>query len=204
MRYHARLGDARLEYLVPLVLRKNYKRTNLPEISICCSSPDASKLLISEYQVAVRYLQSNKVLGGLAFAYGFRDDGVARTPQEHLHYYADMLEAFIETVFTARDGHAVGLKWLRALWSSRCFPDLHSYVEEHSSNDGECTLSLIRCTRLTHITVGIKVCRTSTATLAEPTPAGRENAKGHSDGRRFELICLVCSIHKHWHKLPPL
>lgn len=37
MRHHARLGDARLEYLVPLVLRRNYMRLNPPEVSICRS-----------------------------------------------------------------------------------------------------------------------------------------------------------------------
>lgn len=87
-------------------------------------------------QVTVRYLQSNKVLGALAFAYGFDDDGVARPPKSRLHYYADMLEAFIETVFD--DNPSAGIEWLEALWSSRCFPDLQSYIEKHCRSDGQC------------------------------------------------------------------
>ncbi|GAA5964891.1 hypothetical protein JCM8115_000143 [Rhodotorula mucilaginosa] len=80
-------------------------------------------------RIAVKYLQSNKVLGAIAFAYGFRDDGVARPPKSRLHYYADMLEAFIETVFD--DNASAGTEWLEALWSSRCFPDLQSCIEDH-------------------------------------------------------------------------
>ncbi|GAA5977883.1 hypothetical protein JCM10908_005131 [Rhodotorula pacifica] len=48
--YHARLGDARLEHLVPYVLSIASKRSGLPSS-------------------VLRYLQSNQVLGVLAFAY---------------------------------------------------------------------------------------------------------------------------------------
>lgn len=70
----------------------------------------------------MQYLQSNKVLGAIAFAYGFHKNGVARAPHKQLHYYADMFEAFIEHVF--EDDPSAGTEWLKALWSSRCFPDL--------------------------------------------------------------------------------
>lgn len=86
-------------------------------------------------QVAVCYLQSNKVLGAVAFAYCFGDDGVARPPHKQLHYYADMFEAFIENVF--EDDPSTGTEWLKALWSSQCFPDLQSYIKEHSSSKGQ-------------------------------------------------------------------
>ncbi|TKA56578.1 hypothetical protein B0A53_01770 [Rhodotorula sp. CCFEE 5036] len=104
-----------LEYLVPSVLGSVYKRDSLPRVAVC-------------------YLQSNKVLGAVAFAYCFGDDGVARPPHKQLHYYADMFEAFIENVF--EDDPSTGTEWLKALWSSQCFPDLQSYIKEHSSSKG--------------------------------------------------------------------
>lgn len=90
-------------------------------------------------QLAVKSLQSNKVLGAIAFAYGFRDDGVARAPHNRLHLYADMLEAFIETVF--EDDLLAGTRWLKVLWSSRCFPDLKPYLDEHCRSKGQCLAS---------------------------------------------------------------
>lgn len=91
-------------------------------------------------QVAVCYLQSNKVLGAIAFAYGFHKNGDARAPHKQLHHYADMLEAFIENVFD--DDPSAGTEWPNALWSSRCFPDLQSYIKEHNRKKGQCHLSL--------------------------------------------------------------
>ena len=84
----------------------------------------------------MQYLQSNKVLGAIAFACGFRKKGVARGPHKQLHYYADMFEAFIDNVF--EDDPPAGTEWLKTLWSSRCFPDLQSYIKEHSRNKGQC------------------------------------------------------------------
>lgn len=99
-------------------------------------------MLISKFQDVVHYFQSNQVLGTLAFAYGFRDDGVARAPHRHFRNYAAMLEAFIDTVFTSQNGYAVGMSWLKALWSSRCFPDLKLYLKKHRRNKGQCHSSL--------------------------------------------------------------
>ena len=84
----------------------------------------------------MQYLQSNKVLGAIAFAYGFHKNGVARAPHKQLHYYADMFEAFIEHVF--EDDPSAGTEWLKALWSSRSFPDLRSCIKEHGRSKGEC------------------------------------------------------------------
>jgi hypothetical protein len=135
-RIHARLGDARLEYLVPLVLRNNYGWEGLPPVRRFPNTLVTLEILSLYVQIAVKYLQSNKVLGAIAFAYGFRDDGVARPPKSRLHYYADMLEAFIETVFD--DNASAGTEWLEALWSSRCFPDLQSCIEDHWRSYGQC------------------------------------------------------------------
>ncbi|GAA5964893.1 hypothetical protein JCM8115_000144 [Rhodotorula mucilaginosa] len=102
--------------------------------SCTTDASEASKELTPNVQAAVQYLQSNKVLGAIAFAYGFRKKGVARGPHKQLHYYADMFEAFIENVY--EDDPPAGTEWLKTLWSSRCFPDLQSYIKEHSRNKG--------------------------------------------------------------------
>lgn len=94
----------------------------------------------------MQYLQLNKVLGALAFAYGFGDDRVPRPPKKRLHHYADMLEAFIETVFD--NDRSAGMEWLKALWSSRCFPDLQCYIEKHCRSDGQCHLFPLSFMRL--------------------------------------------------------
>lgn len=44
-RHFARLGDARLEYLVPSVLQTNFKRSNLPQVGSSfslCPSPEGT------------------------------------------------------------------------------------------------------------------------------------------------------------------
>lgn len=83
-RIHARLGDARLEYLVPLVLRNNYGSEGLPPVRRFPNTLVALEILSLYVQIAVKYLQSNKVLGAIAFAYDFRDDRVARPPKSRL------------------------------------------------------------------------------------------------------------------------
>lgn len=51
-----------------------------------------------------------------------------------------MLEAFIETVF--EDDLLAGIRWLKVLWSSRCFPDLKPYyLDEHCRSKGQCLAS---------------------------------------------------------------
>ncbi|GAA5977886.1 hypothetical protein JCM10908_005132 [Rhodotorula pacifica] len=110
LRYYARLGDARLEYLVPRMLQCIYKRDDLP-------------------QVAVQYLQRNKTLGALAFAFGFRDHRSKRLARGQLHHYADMLEAYVETIFST-DPQA-GERWLEALWSPSTLVGLDEIINEH-------------------------------------------------------------------------
>lgn len=118
----ARLGDARLEHLVPYILSIGHKSFAIPSN-------------------VIRYLQANQVLATLAFSYRIQ----YHAPFDSLHTFADAMEAFIESLFSSDIWHnnLAALEWLVALWSPTCFPLLQADIAAYDPPpdwDGEANL----------------------------------------------------------------
>lgn len=103
---HARLGDARLERLVHVVLLLVSGRALLSRVGalptrrpydLLSTRPD--HLLA---QRTINHFLTNQVLGVLAFAYCIE----FRLTHDDLHTYADALEAFIESIFEGENDNA--------------------------------------------------------------------------------------------------
>jgi hypothetical protein len=134
----ARLGDARLEHLVPYVLSIGHKSFAIPSVRSFPRSLPPKCLRTDGFgaktQNVIRYLQTNQVLATLAFSYKIQ----YHAPFDSLHTFADAMEAFIESLFSSDIWHnnLAALEWLVALWSPTCFPLLQADLAAYDPPPG--------------------------------------------------------------------
>lgn len=134
----ARLGDARLEHLVPYILSIGHKSSAMPSVRSSPRSLPPKCLRTDGFgaktQNVIRYLQTNQVLATLAFSYKIQ----YHAPFDSLHTFADAMEAFIESLFSSDIWHnnLAALEWLVALWSPTCFPLLQADLAAYDPPPG--------------------------------------------------------------------